>query len=292
MVNYSSNYENSGILSQEEIDQLLTAINADDTEVKPVSKKQTSTNPDLIAIETSKHNFVTIENMDDLSQYLTDRKPPEKTYGLYTHDITTLKFFDDKNGEKILADIEQKNKEQGMGNRKIPGTKIKLINYSYCPKCNTVYSMKDLTGYYAHPKPDPQFKSLAEQYRQDTRVCCHECGTYFLPTLIISDGTPKNEVQHLCRVQTIQGIESFYRETFKKNVLTKNKKNFIEYENTRNIWNDVLLEELTPKPTLIGNLIQYSPANCIINLVDGTNVKKGDLLYGGWSGSDYEDYWK
>jgi hypothetical protein len=66
----------------------------------------------------------------------------------------------------------------------------------------------------------------------------------------------------------------------------------VQYEKTGNILNDVLLEQLTPKPTLIGNLIQYSPANCIINLVDGTNIKKGDFLYGGWSGSDYKDYWK
>jgi hypothetical protein len=180
----------------------------------------------------------------------------------------------------------------GMGNRKIPGTKIKLINYSYCPKCNAVYSMKDLTEYFAHPKQDPQFKNLAEQYREDTRVRCRECGEYFLPTLIISDGTPKNEVQHLCRVQTIHALESFYDKSFKEKVLTVNKRNFVQYGKTQNIWNDVLLERITPKPALVSNLIQYSPANCIINLVDGTNIKKGDFLFGGWSGSDYEDYWR
>jgi hypothetical protein len=112
MINYNSNYGHSEILNQEEIDQLLTAINDDDTETEPMYKKQTPKNQDFIAIETDKYNFVTIENLDDLSQYLSDRKTPEETYGLYTHDITTLKFFDDKNGEKILADIEQKNKEQ------------------------------------------------------------------------------------------------------------------------------------------------------------------------------------
>ncbi|AEF86298.1 hypothetical protein TREPR_1881 [Treponema primitia ZAS-2] len=257
----------SGTLNQDEIAQLLTAINPE-----PM--------------------FSNIENMEDLSQYLTNRKPPEDAYGLYTHDVTTLKFFDNKNSEKILADIEQKNEEQGMGNRKIPGTKIKLINYSYCPKCNTIYSMSDLMTYYANPKEDPQFKNIKEQCRQDTRVCCHECSTYFLPTLIISDGTPKNEIQHLCRVQTIHGIEVFYKTVFKKPVLSKSRRNIVQYKNTRNIWSDILLKELTPKPTLIGNLIQYSPANCIINLVEGTNIKNGDFLYGGWGGLDYKDYWK
>lgn len=271
------------VLTEDEIDQLLTAIGSGDTG----SPGYVERDP-----ETGTHRFVPIKSLDDMSKYLTNRKTPEDHYGLFTHDASVLSFFNDKDGEKLLADIEQKNKEQGMGNRKIPGTNIKLINYSYCPKCNAVYSMLDLTEYYAHPKPDPQFKDSAEQYRQDTRVCCNECGTYFLPALIISDGTPRNEVQHLCRVQTIHSIERFYKETFKKNVLTSSKRNIVQYENTKNIWNDVLLEELTPKPTLIANLIQYSPAPCIVNLIDGTNIKKGDFLYGGWGGSEYKDYWK
>jgi hypothetical protein len=294
MVNYNAS-RGTEVLSQDEIDQLLTAINAGESEdenFRPAADTQRySDNPDLITIETGRGR-VTIENMDDLSQYLLERKEPEDNYGLYSHDVTTLKFFDDKNGEKILADIEQKNKSEKMGNRTIPGTKIKLINYSYCPKCNAVYTMKELTEYYAHPRIDTRFKNLAEQYREDTRVCCKECGEYFLPTLVISDGTPKNEVQHLCRVQIIHALESFYKKSFKQNVLTTNKRNVVQYENTKNIWNDVLLEQITPKPTLVSNLLQYSPAKCIINLVEGVNIKKGDFLFGGWGGSDYKDYWK
>jgi hypothetical protein len=48
------------------------------------------------------------------------------------------------------------------------------------------------------------------------------------------------------------------------------------------ILNDVLLKELEPKPTLISNLLQYTPANLALNLLDGSNVRKGDLLYGAW----------
>jgi ribosomal protein L32 len=283
-----NNAKSTEILSQDEIDQLLTAINAGEevgAEFAPAKPRD----PDAAYL---KGNSTPIKNLDDLSKYLLERKTPEDTYGLFSHDVTTLNFFDDKNSEKILSDIEAKNKAQNMGNRKIPGTNIKLINYSYCPKCGEVYSMYELTEYYAHPKHDAQFKNLAEQYRQDTRICCRQCGEYFLPSLIITDGTPKNQVQHLCRVQIIHALESFYKEMFKKNVLTTNKRNIVQYENTKNIWNDVLLEELTPKPTLVSNLLQYSPANCIINLVEGVNIKKGDFLFGGWGGSNYEDYWK
>jgi hypothetical protein len=34
------------------------------------------------------------------------------------------------------------------------------------------------------------------------------------------------------------------------------------------------------KPTLISNLIQYTPANIVLNLIEGSNVKNGDLLFG------------
>jgi hypothetical protein len=34
---------------------------------------------------------------------------------------------------------------------------------------------------------------------------------------------------------------------------------------------------------LITNLLQYTPANLALNLLDGSNVRKGDLLYG-WVG--------
>jgi len=140
------------------------------------------------------------------------------------------RFFETKNNENILADIEQKNKEQNMGNFQIPNTNIKLINFSICPKCGHIFSFKELMGYYAKPNPDSTFKSLKKQYREDTRAFCHECNTYFLPALVISDGTPKNEVQFLCRAQTTNAIEAFYRKSG-KNVLAAKNENILNRAN-------------------------------------------------------------
>jgi len=39
---------------------------------------------------------------------------------------------------------------------------------------------------------------------------------------------------------------------------------------------------MAQKPTLIANMLQYTPANLVINLMDGTNIEKGDVLYGWW----------
>jgi hypothetical protein len=46
------------------------------------------------------------------------------------------------------------------------------------------------------------------------------------------------------------------------------------------IKNDVLLKEMEEKPALISNLIQYTPANIVLSLIEGNNVKNGDLLFG------------
>jgi hypothetical protein len=46
--------------------------------------------------------------------------------------------------------------------------------------------------------------------------------------------------------------------------------------------NDILIKDLASKPTLITNLLQYTPANLIGNLIDGSNKNKGDILYGTW----------
>ena len=48
------------------------------------------------------------------------------------------------------------------------------------------------------------------------------------------------------------------------------------------IRNDVSLNEMSVKPTLISNLLQYTPANLVLNLIDGSNVQKGDVLFGAW----------
>jgi len=240
------------ILSQEEIDQLLTAI------------------------------YVGFESIEAFEKYLIEREfHPEKPYGNIDTNVRICKYFASEHGDNILADIKKKNEEQGFGNVKIPNTDIMLINYSFCPKCKTMYSFKEVIDYFEKPKPDPMYKNPAHQYRNDTRVYCHNCDTYFLPSLVISDGTPKNEVQFLCRVQTINAVEYFMLSK-NINVLTREKSNIVYKGKSRAIKNDVSIMDLEEKPTLITNIIQYTPFHLIMNFIDGTNVKKGDLLFDEW----------
>ena len=246
------------VLSQDEIDQLLTAINAGDT-------------------------VNSFENIGAFEEYLIKREfRPEKPYGIFDKDISICRFFDSGKNENILEDIKKKNEEEGYGNIKIPNTEIALINYSFCQNCKTIYSFKDVIDYYKNPKPDEKkFTNRANQYREDTRVYCNICNFYFLPSLIITDGTPKNEVQFLCRSQTIDAVEKYF---LQKNiqVLTKNKKNVVQNGNLKAIKNDVFIKNLDKKPTLITNIIQYTPFKYIMNLIDGTNVEKGDLIFDEW----------
>ena len=226
-----------------------------------------------------------LKNAEDFEVFLTKRRfETDKIYGCHSSEkvVTMCRFFGSKNGESILADIERKNAEQNMGNVAIPNTNIKLINYSICPKCNSVFSFKDLMDYYKNPIPGPVFKNKGQQIREDTRVCCPECGEYFLPALVIADGTPRNEVQFLCRMQTVNAIELFF---LKKGhcVLSRNKENISRENQFMTIRNDVSLQQLESKPTLITNMLQYTPANLMLNLIDGSNIKKGDILFGKWN---------
>jgi len=248
----------SEILSQDEIDQLLTAIDAGDTRGGG------------------------FESVEAFEKYLTKREfHPEKPYGIFDKDVSICRFFDSKNNDNLLTDIKKKNEEQGLGNIKIPNTDILLINYSFCPKCKTTYGFKEIMDYYKKPKPDTRYKNAAHQLRNDTRVFCHNCDTYFIPSLIISDGTPKKEVQFLCRVQTIDAVEKYMLSNSIK-VLTRQESYVVYKDGLRAIKNDVLIMDLEEKPTLITNIIQYTPFNLILNFIDGTNVEKGDLLFDEW----------
>jgi hypothetical protein len=256
-------------------------------------------------------------SIDEFEKYLLDRRQPGRPYSVFDKDITMCRFFESKNGDKILEDIKLKNETENMGNIQIPNTNIQLINYSVCPKCGRVFSFKDISVYYSNPKPDHLFKDKMQQYREDTRVFCNECGTYFLPALVISDGTPKNEVQFLCRIQTMHAIEGYYQSKGIR-VLSQRKENIIKRKeliitktvqndkplkhttfrdrafgknsNSPNkkfnrkiflgIKNDVLLKEMEENQTLISNLIQYTPANIVLSLIEGNNIKNGDLLFG------------
>jgi hypothetical protein len=232
------------------------------------------------ALDSAGPNEITLA---DFEEYLLKRSLPEEAYGMFSEDVTMCRFRGTKNGESILADIEQKNVEQGMGNVEIPNTNIRLINYSVCPKCGKVFSFKELGEYYRRPKSDSRFTSLANQARNDTRVCCPDCDTWFLPTLIIADETPKNEVQFLCRNQTMDAVENYFM-AMGKQVLTKKNGNVLTDSTTglKAVKNDAPLNEMAQKPTLIANMLQYTPANLALNLMDGSNIEKGDVLYGWW----------
>ena len=240
---------------------------------------------DLMPIDdfTSPGTAMRQKTAADFEALLMTRQTPEKPYGIFDKDVTVCRFSGSKNNENILADIERKNAEQGMGNVAIPNTNIRLINYSVCPKCGKVFSFKDLSTYYATPKSDGRFRSRGEQARGDARVFCSDCETWFLPALVIADKTPQNEVQFLCRNQTMSAVEKFFLAEGKP-VLTRKKSNILVELATSNkaVKMDFTLGELEKKSTLIANILQYTPANLALNLLDGTNVEKGDVLYGWW----------
>ena len=245
----------------------LGGFKTESSSINPTIKE---TKPKIISTET-------------LEEYLFSRHEREEPYGIFSKDITMCRYFESKDGESRLSDIEQKNREESMGNIEIPNTNIRLINYSVCPKCKKIFSYKELSEYYRRPKNDIRFSNPAEQARNDTRVYCSVCDTYFLPALIIADKTPRNEVQFLCRNQTMDAVEKYFL-NMGKYVLTKNRKNII-FDSARSlkaINNDVNIQEIQQKPTLITNILQYTPANLAINFIEGTNAQNGDVLFGYW----------
>ncbi|MBK8397092.1 MAG: hypothetical protein IPL26_17900 [Leptospiraceae bacterium] len=203
----------------------------------------------------------------------------EDKIGMFPPESIEINFFKDKNAEKILDEIRRKNELDGAGNVKIPGTDIEFINYSYCPKCAKVYSFSDLIKYYNKPVPNINFRIRGQQLREDTSVCCSECNTYFLPALVVIDGEPKTSMQFLCRMQTINEVERFYFQKWQRKVLSKNKANLIVQEKKQYILNDVLLRELAENPTLILNLLQYSPIDLRIKMIEGKNIEERDYLF-------------
>jgi hypothetical protein len=268
IIKYKGDKKMAEILSQAEIDALLSS----DTQTADILSQD-----EIDAILDGKPLLEIFVNS------LTKRKfTPEKPYGIFDKDITVCRYFSSNQNENILEDIKRKNEAEGYGNVSIPNTDIMLINYSFCQKCGTVFSFKEITEYYKNPLPDKRYLNRAHQYRNDTRVHCNNCGTYFLPALIISDGTPLNEVQFLCRSQTVNAVEKYLFVSKNVRVLTENKKNIILKDNLKAIKNDVLINDLDQKPTLITNIIQYTPYNYIMNFVNGSNVKKGDLLFDEW----------
>jgi hypothetical protein len=207
---------------------------------------------------------------------------------MFEQDITVCRFFSGKMGEKqenILQDIRQLNEQQQMGNIKIPNTSIEIINYSPCPKCETIHSFSDIFHYYQNPAPDPKFASLKQQRSLDTRVKCKDCGNYFLPAIVITDGAPKNEYQMICRNQTLLEVTVFMQKEFNLRVLTMRKENvLINPDNpSKAAWrNDIDAAKLKLRPGLFTNMLQYTPAPLMLDFISRKNLEKEEPVYGAW----------
>ena len=224
------------------------------------------------------------KSIDEFEKFLTNRNHvPEQHYGIFEKDIAVCRFFDDKNGENILSDIMAKNTETGMGNVCIPNTDIKLVNYSYCPKCGEIYTQKELSDYYKNPVIRPG-KTFRETVRRETRVICKHCQTPFLPTLIIVDSSPRNTVQYLCRMQVIDAIEVYMDKEYHEKVLTQNNKNYRirQEDNLVACLNDLEIYKLEKSPALISNFLQYTPPPLMLSFIEGENIVKGDVIFDNW----------
>ena len=102
---------------------------------------------DALLVAVAGVSLPSFKTVEEFEKFLTKRKfEPERPYGIFQEDVSMLRFFDDKKGESVLADIVRKNEEQNMGNFVIPNTDVQLVNYSICPKCDMVYSFKDLVN--------------------------------------------------------------------------------------------------------------------------------------------------
>jgi len=259
------------LLSDDEIDLLLRSINKG-------------------------FNANDFSDVNQFLDYLTYRQQlPEKTYGMYESDISVCRFFTSERGEKqenILADIRKLNEEQNMGNIKIPGTDVEIINYSPCPKCGHIHSFADVFNYYQHPTPDPVFKNAQEQYAMDTRVQCKECNDYFLPALIVSDGSPKVEHQMICRMQTVREVGVFMKSQYKLDVLVYKKENIlVQPETQKRAWrNDVDAKLLKSRQGLFTNFLQYTPAPLMLNFLGRKNLELQEPLYGVWKKPEEVQY--
>lgn len=230
-----------------------------------------------------------IKNLDELEDLLFNRNVEDPNYGSFDKDLThsfnhdksvvKVSFFNE-GSESLLSDIYQKNKAEGMGNIKIPESEIELVNYTVCPNCKSHYSFEETQAYYRNPVVPPG-ENRMEFLRVDTRFLCSECNTYFLPALVMVDKTPKSECQFLCRLQTIDAIEKFYFDQYKKAVLTQSKKSRKENGNQFCVLNDIKISEMKEVPTLVSNFIQYTPYNLILNFIQEEHYMK-DPVYGKW----------
>ena len=230
----------------------------------------------LIEIVEDSEELTTVEN---ITEYLFERSKDikEDFYSLFEKDIAVSRFSTNPNALNVLDEIYEKNKKSKMGNKKIPNTNIELVNFSQCPYCEKIWSMEELTNYYKNPYMEKNY-TRKEILREDTSIMCL-CKKRFNPSLLIMDGTSKEETQFLCRMQTIDAIEKFYLKEFNKDVLTRDKGSIRKYPNKEvGILSNILIDDLSLNPTLITNYIQYSTPSHILSFIDKKNQTK--FLFG------------
>jgi hypothetical protein len=250
------------VLTQEEIDQLLTPITG-----------EIDDQPPLLA----GGRFDAAAFLEGLAARSLQ---PEPRVGMFTKEVPVLSFRTTPNAEEVLADIRALNRAQGGGTITVPGTKLELVNFSRCPRCNRLFSLNDLRDYYANPVPDSALGGIVRQRLVDTRMRCGDCGCQFLPSLVVADGLPRNEVQFLCRLQTIHAVEDWMRAEHGQVVLSRYPANLTERDGERVILNDLDIAKLQPRPGLILNILQYSTPPAMLNFLDGRNRAVGDPIYG------------
>ena len=108
---------------------------------------------------------------------------------------------------------------------------------------------------------------------------CNQCSDFFLPSLLIVEDHPIQECQFLCRIQVIDSIESWLLEVTGRLFLTRNPENRVRRGGYTRVLNDVSIEALAAKPTLLVNFLQYMETGPMISFLEGRNVANGDLLY-------------
>lgn len=235
-----------------------------------------------------------IRSADDLVSFFKAQPAThEPVRGLFTKDASVIRFASTPRNEEILADIWARNAAEGHGNLEIPGTDVQLVNFSSCPECGEVHSMKDLECYYFNPKPDPGIRREM-QFHRDTRVSCKECGHLFLPSLVVVDGGGgiDFETQLLCRVQTLDAIHRWYRDERSLPVLGAKPDNLVirpanddapdDHSRIAAIRNDLLIADLARAPGLLTNFLQYTPPPQILRFTAGSLDPTEDIVFGTW----------
>lgn len=240
--------------------------------------------------------FFEIKSLEDLDVFIADRSSQKNLasfrFGLFEDDAGTIRLSvkdgDEKQTRRVVEEIRKLNRAQGI-EPKILGD-LELLNYSRCPSCGKIFSQRDLIAYYNRPFV-PEGYVLLDIKRQDNRVRC-DCGTFFVPALVIVENDRMTDTAYLCRLQTAQAIEDLYERETKRPVLSRRNENFVlvpgapgtvhrrggrEYNR---LVLDVEPEMLSRAPAILMNFLQYTPVRDSVRWLEGA-ANERLYLFGG-----------